>query len=99
MLIIVSFVDLLIFIYSTNYITHDKNFTHFFYFLSLFTTTMLNIVITNSLLLFFICWELVGLTSYLLISFWYHKPSATTAGKKAFITTRINDLTFLLNMV
>ena len=56
-------------------------------------------VIANSLLLLFICWELVGLTSYLLIGFWYHKPSAAAAAKKAFITTRIGDLAFLLGMV
>src|SRR5207244_9269256 len=54
---------------------------------------------SNNLLLFFICWELVGLTSYLLIGFWYHKPSAAAAAKKAFITTRIGDLAFLLGMV
>ena len=60
---------------------------------------MLGVVIANSLLLLFICWELVGLTSYLLIGFWYHKPSAAAAAKKAFITTRIGDLAFLLGMV
>src|SRR4029077_10223644 len=60
---------------------------------------MLGLVIANSLLLFFICWELVGLTSYLLIGFWYHKPSAAAAAKKAFITTRVGDLAFLLGMV
>ena len=60
---------------------------------------MLGVVIANSLLLLFICWELVGLTSYLLIGFWYHKPSAAAAAKKAFITTRIGDLGFLLGMV
>jgi len=53
----------------------------------------------HSLLLLFICWELVGLTSYLLIGFWYHKPSAAAAAKKAFITTRIGDLALLLGMV
>ncbi len=60
---------------------------------------MLGVVIANSLLMFFICWELVGLTSYLLIGFWYDKPSAAAAAKKAFITTRIGDLAFLLGMV
>jgi NADH-quinone oxidoreductase subunit L len=60
---------------------------------------MLGVVIANSLLLLFICWEIVGLTSYLLIGFWYHKPSAAAAAKKAFITTRIGDLAFLLGMV
>src|SRR5262249_36876260 len=65
----------------------------------LFAAAMLGLVIANSLLLFFICWELVGLTSYLLIGFWYHKPSAAAAARKAFITTRIGDLAFLLGMV
>jgi NADH-quinone oxidoreductase subunit L len=99
MLVMVSFVGLLIFIYSTGYMAHDENFTRFFCFLSLFAAAMLGLVIANSLLFFFICWELVGLTSYLLIGFWYHKPSAAAAAKKAFITTRIGDLAFLLGMV
>jgi NADH-quinone oxidoreductase subunit L len=99
MLMMVSFVGLLIFIYSAGYMAHDENFTRFFCFLSLFAAAMLGLIIANSLLLFFICWELVGLTSYLLIGFWYHKPSAAAAAKKAFITTRIGDLAFLLGMV
>jgi NADH-quinone oxidoreductase subunit L len=78
---------------------HDENFTRFFCFLSLFASAMLGLVIANSLLLLFICWEIVGLTSYLLIGFWYHKPSAAAAAKKAFITTRIGDLALLLGMV
>src|ERR1043166_3438521 len=89
MLVMVSLVGLLIFIYSVGYMAHDENFTRFFCFLSLFAAAMLGVVIANNLLLFFICWELVGLTSYLLIGFWYHKPSAAAAAKKAFITTRI----------
>jgi NADH-quinone oxidoreductase subunit L len=99
MLVMVCFVGLLIFIYSVGYMAHDENFTRFFCFLSLFAAAMLGLVISNSLLLLFICWELVGLTSYLLIGFWYHKPAATAAAKKAFITTRIGDLALLLGMV
>src|SRR5258706_4843240 len=99
MLVMVSFVGLLIFIYSVGYMAHDENFTRFFCFLSLFAAAMLGVVIANSLLLFSTCWELVGLTSYLLIGFWYHKPSAAAAAKKAFIVTRIGDLAFLLGMV
>jgi NADH-quinone oxidoreductase subunit L len=99
MLLVVCFVGLLIFIYSTAYMAHDDNSTRFFCFLSLFAAAMLGLVISNSLLLLFICWELVGLTSYLLIGFWYHKPSAAAAAKKAFITTRIGDLAFLLGIV
>lgn len=99
MLLMVSLVGLLIFVYSTAYMAADQNFTRFFCFLSLFAAAMLGLVISNSLLLFFICWELMGLTSYLLIGFWYQKPSAVAAAQKAFITTRIGDLAFLLGMV
>src|SRR5438309_8907957 len=99
MLVMVSFVGLLIFIYSVGYMAHDENFTRFFCFLSLFAGAMLGLVIANSVLLLFICWEIVGLTSYLLIGFWYQRPSAAAAAKKAFITTRIGDLAFLLGMV
>ena len=99
MLVMVCFVGLLIFIYSTSYMAHDANFTRFFCFLSLFAGAMLGVVISNSLLLLFMCWELVGLTSYLLIGFWYQKPSAAAAAKKAFLTTRVGDIFFLLGMV
>jgi NADH-quinone oxidoreductase subunit L len=99
MLMMVTFVGLLIFIYSIGYMAHDENFTRFFCFLSLFAAAMLGLVIANSLLLLFMCWELVGLASYLLIGFWYQKPSAAAAAKKAFITTRIGDVVFLLGIV
>jgi NADH-quinone oxidoreductase subunit L len=99
MLVMVSLVGLLIFIYSVGYMEHDENFTRFFCFLSLFAGAMLGVVIANSLLLLFMCWELVGLTSYLLIGFWYQKPAAAAAAKKAFLTTRIGDIFFLLGIV
>ncbi len=99
MLVMVSLVGLLIFIYSLGYMAHDENFTRFFCFLSLFASAMFGLVIANSLLLLFMCWEIVGLTSYLLIGFWYHKPSAAAAAKKALITTRVGDLALLLGMV
>jgi len=99
MLVMVTFVGLLIFIYSLGYMEHDENFTRFFCFLSLFAGAMLGVVISNSLLLLFMCWELVGLTSYLLIGFWYQRPSAAAAAKKAFLTTRVGDIFFLLGMV
>src|SRR5580658_2294004 len=99
MLVMVSFVGLLIFIYSTGYMEHDENYTRFFCFLSLFAGAMLGVVIANSLLLLFMCWELVGLTSYLLIGFWYQKPSAAAAAKKAFLTTRVGDIFFFLGSV
>jgi NADH-quinone oxidoreductase subunit L len=99
MLVMVSFVGLLIFIYSLGYMAHDDNFTRFFCFLSLFAGAMLGVVIANSLLLLFMCWEVVGLTSYLLIGFWFQRPAAAAAAKKAFITTRVGDLGLLIGMV
>ena len=99
MLVMVSFVGLLIFIYSVGYMAHDDNYTRFFCFLSLFAGAMLGVVISNSLLLLFMCWEIVGLTSYLLIGFWYKKPADAAAAKKAFLTTRIGDVFFLLGIV
>jgi NADH-quinone oxidoreductase subunit L len=99
MLVMVTFVGLLIFIYSLGYMAHDDNFTRFFCFLSLFAGAMLGVVIANSLLLLFMCWEVVGLTSYLLIGFWFHRPAAAAAAKKAFITTRVGDLGLLIGMV
>lgn len=99
MAVMVTFVGLLIFIYSIGYMAHDENFARFFCFLSLFAAAMLGIIVANSLLLLFISWELVGLASYLLIGFWFHKPSAAAACKKAFITTRIGDIGFFLGIV
>ena len=99
MLVMVCFVGLLIFIYSTGYMKDDENYTRFFCFMSLFAGAMLGVVIANSILLLFMCWELVGLTSYLLIGFWYQKPAAAAAAKKAFLTTRVGDVFFLLGMV
>jgi len=99
MMVMVCFVGLLIFIYSTGYMEHDENYTRFFCFLALFAGAMLGVVISNSILLLFMCWELVGLTSYLLIGFWYQKPAAAAAAKKAFVTTRVGDIFFLLGIV
>ncbi len=99
MLVMVSLVGMLIFIFSIGYMEHDENFTRFFCFLALFAGAMLGVVIANSLLLLFMCWEIVGLTSYLLIGFWFEKPIAAAAAKKAFITTRIGDLPFFLGMM
>jgi NADH-quinone oxidoreductase subunit L len=90
----VTFVGFWIFVNATGYMADDENFTRFFCFLSLFAASMLGLVISNNLLLLFMCWELVGLCSYLLIGFWYFKPSAAAAMKKAFITTRIGDIGF-----
>ena len=99
MLVMITFVSLCIFVFSVGYMAADRNFTRFFAYLSFFSAAMLGVVIANSLLLLFICWELVGLASYLLIGFWIHKPSAAAAAKKAFITTRIGDIGFFLGIL
>jgi NADH-quinone oxidoreductase subunit L len=99
MLIMITLVGLCIFVFSKGYMAGDKDFSRFFAYLSFFSAAMLGLVIANSLLLLFVCWELVGLASYLLIGFWIHKPSAAAAAKKAFITTRIGDLGFFLGIL
>jgi NADH-quinone oxidoreductase subunit L len=99
MCVMVSFVGVLIFIFSLGYMREDENFARFFCFLSLFAAAMLGVLVSNSLLLLFICWELVGLASYLLIGFWFHQPEAAAAAKKAFIVTRIGDLGFLIGLI
>src|SRR3954452_930729 len=99
MLVMITFVGLWIFVFSTGYMAEDRNFSRFFAYLSFFSAAMLGVVISNSLLLLFICWELVGLASYLLIGFWIERPSAAAAAKKAFITTRIGDLGFFLGLL
>ena len=99
MLVMVSFVGLLIFIYSTGYMAHDENFTRFFCFLSLFAGAMLGVVISNSILLLFMCWEIVGLTSYLLIGFWYQKPSAAAAREEGLHHHALRRCLFLLGIV
>jgi NADH-quinone oxidoreductase subunit L len=99
MLVMITLVSLCIFIFSIGYMAADKNFVRFFVYLSFFSAAMLGLVIANSLLLLFVCWELVGLASYLLIGFWMERPSAAAAAKKAFITTRIGDLGLFLGML
>lgn len=95
----VTFVALWIFIYSIGYMEKEARFGRFFGFLSLFCGAMLLVVYANSLLLLFIAWELVGLASYLLIGFYFEKPSAAAAAQKAFITTRVGDMAFFLGMI
>src|SRR6184192_170431 len=99
MLMMITLVGLCIFVFSTGYMAGDKNFVRFFAYLSFFSGAMLGLVISNSLLLLFILWELVGLASYLLIGFWIERPSAAAAAKKAFVTTRIGDLGFFLGLL
>jgi NADH-quinone oxidoreductase subunit L len=99
MLVMISLVGLCIFVFSIGYMAGDKNFSRFFAYLSFFSAAMLGLVIANSLLLLFVCWELVGLASYLLIGFWIEKPSAAAAAKKAFITTRVGDIGFFVGIL
>ncbi|MEQ8713061.1 MAG: NADH-quinone oxidoreductase subunit L, partial [Cyclobacteriaceae bacterium] len=93
--LLVSFVSLLVHIYSVGYMRADAGINRYFAFLGLFTFSMLGIVLSQSLLMIFFFWELVGFTSYLLIGFWYQKASANQAAKKAFIVNRIGDIGFL----
>jgi NADH-quinone oxidoreductase subunit L len=98
MLFMVPLVCMLIFIYSLGYMAHDPRNTRFFAYLSLFAGGMLTLVVADNLLLLFIGWEIMGLCSYLLIGFWYEKPSAYKAAIKAFLTTRIADVIMLLGI-
>lgn len=99
MLIVVTTVSLLVQIYSIGYMKGDEGFSRFFSFISLFSFSMLGIVISNNLIQIYIFWELVGLCSYLLIGFWYHKPEAAEAAKKAFVVTRFGDFGFLVGIL
>ena len=96
MLVVVTSVSLLVQIYSVGYMHGDSGYARYFAFMSLFTAAMLGLVLSSSLLQLFVHWELVGLASYLLIGFWFHRPSAAAAAKKAFIVTRFGDFAFLL---
>ena len=98
MLLLVTGVGLMIQIYSIGYMKGDPRFARFFAYLSLFCAAMLGVVLANNLLLLYIFWELVGLGSYLLIGFWFEKPSAAAACKKAFIFTRAGDIGFFLGI-
>jgi len=99
MLLMVTFVSLLIHIYAIGYMAHDPAKPRYFAETALFTAAMLGVVLADNILQFFIAWELVGLCSYLLIGFWFRKPTAAAAGKKAFLTTRVGDVLFLAGIV
>lgn len=98
MVLMVSFVSLMIHLFALHYIGNDPNRHIYFAETALFTSGMLGLVVSSNLVLFFLFWELVGLCSYLLIGFWFFKPNATSAAKKAFIVTRVGDLMFLIGM-
>jgi len=95
MLVVVSAVSLLIQIYSIGYMKAEIGYGRYFAYMSLFSGSMLGLVISDNLLQTYIFWELVGICSYLLIGFWYRRPSAAAAAKKAFVVTRFGDLGFL----
>jgi NADH-quinone oxidoreductase subunit L len=99
MLLIVTGVASAIHIYSWGYMNEDRGFPRYFACLSLFTFSMLGIVLANNFVELFIFWELVGVSSYLLIGFWFERPAAADAGKKAFITNRLGDFGFLLGIL
>ncbi|TCS83393.1 NADH-quinone oxidoreductase subunit L [Tepidibacillus fermentans] len=98
MLFVVTLVSLMVHIYSKGYMHGDERFPVFYSYLSLFTFSMLSLVISPNILQAYIFWELVGATSFLLIGFYYFKPSARAAAKKAFITTRIGDLGIFIGL-
>lgn len=99
MLLVVTGVGLMIHVYSYGYMQGDPGFSRFFASLSLFTFSMLGIVFATNFFQMFIFWELVGLSSYLLIGYWFEKPSAADACKKAFLTNRLGDFGFLLGII
>src|SRR5580698_6387806 len=99
MLLVVTGVGSAIHIYSIGYMHDDPAYARFFACMSLFTFSMLGIVLSNNFFQMFVFWELVGLCSYLLIGFWYQKPSAADAAKKAFLCNRLGDVGFLIGIV
>ena len=99
MLLVVTGVGMLIHIYSYGYMHEDKSLARYFASLSLFTFSMLGIVLAGNLVMMFIFWELVGVSSYLLIGFWHEKESAADACKKAFLTNRVGDFGFILGIL
>jgi NADH-quinone oxidoreductase subunit L len=99
MLLVVTGVGGAIHIYSFGYMHEDRSMARFFAFMSLFTFSMLGIVLANNFVMMFIFWELVGVSSYLLIGFWFEKASAGDAAKKAFITNRLGDFGFLAGIL
>jgi NADH-quinone oxidoreductase subunit L len=99
MLVVISTVSFMVHIYSLGYMKGERGFERFFAFLSLFTFSMLGLVVATNIFQMYIFWELVGVSSYLLIGFYYERPSAVRAAKKAFIVTRFADLGFLIGIL
>ena len=98
MMCVVTFVSLMVHIYTIGYMEEDEGYNRFFAYISLFTFSMLMLVMSNNLLQLFFGWEAVGLVSYLLIGFWYNKPTAIFANMKAFMVNRVGDFGFIIGI-
>ena len=98
MMVVVTFVSLMVHLYTIGYMEEDAGYNRFFAYISLFTFSMLMLVMSNNLLQLFFGWEAVGLVSYLLIGFWFNKPTATFANMKAFLVNRVGDFGFILGI-
>ncbi len=98
MMVVVTFVSLMVHIYTIGYMEEDEGYTRFFSYISLFTFAMLMLVMSNNFMQLFFGWEAVGLVSYLLIGFWYTRPTAIYANLKAFLVNRVGDFGFLLGI-
>lgn len=98
MMTVVTFISLLVHVYSMGYMENDDNVSRFFSYISLFTFSMLALVMSNNFLQLFFGWEAVGLVSYLLIGFWLEKPTAVSAGLKAFLVNRVGDFGFIIGI-
>nr|YP_009526350.1 NADH dehydrogenase subunit 5 [Hemsleya lijiangensis]AXU40482.1 NADH dehydrogenase subunit 5 [Hemsleya lijiangensis] len=99
MSILITTVGILVLIYSDNYMSHDQGYLRFFAYMSLFNTSMLGLVTSSNLIQIYIFWELVGMCSYLLIGFWFTRPTAANACQKAFVTNRVGDFGLLLGIL
>ncbi|KAJ7941299.1 NAD(P)H-quinone oxidoreductase subunit 5, chloroplastic [Quillaja saponaria] len=99
MLILITTVGILVLIYSDNYMSHDQGYLRFFAYMSFFNTSMLGLVTSSNLIQIFLFWELVGMCSYLLIGFWFTRPSAANSCQKAFVTNRVGDFGLLLGIL
>ena len=98
MMCVVTFVSLMVHVYTIGYMDEDEGYNRFFAYISLFTFAMLMLVMSNNMLQLFFGWEAVGLVSYLLIGFWFNKPSAIFANIKAFLVNRVGDFGFILGI-
>src|SRR3982075_1947841 len=98
MMVVVTFVSLMVHIYTVGYMADDPGYPRFFSYISLFTFSMLMLVMANNFLQLFFGWEAVGLVSYLLIGFWYTRPTAIYANLKAFLANRVGDFGFVLGI-